>query len=70
MLDDRLLFEKLKRMPEPLRAEALQYIETLIQRYEASKGPRKRPRFGSASGYYRTTDDFDAPLDDFRDYME
>ncbi len=29
-----------------------------------------RPRFGSAAGLISTTEDFDAPLDDFREYME
>lgn len=31
-----------------------------------AKAPRK---FGSARGMIRMADDFDAPLDDFRDYM-
>ena len=31
---------------------------------------RKRPRhFGSAKGLIQMSDDFDAPLDDFREYM-
>ncbi len=33
--------------------------------------PRKQERqFGSARGLIETADDFDAPLDDFREYME
>ncbi len=28
-----------------------------------------RPRFGSAEGQVWMSDDFDAPLDDFKDYM-
>jgi len=31
-----------------------------------ARAPR---RFGSAKGEVRMADDFDAPLDDFRDYM-
>ena len=30
---------------------------------------RATPQFGSASGKIKMADDFDAPLDDFRDYM-
>jgi antitoxin (DNA-binding transcriptional repressor) of toxin-antitoxin stability system len=30
---------------------------------------RPRPRFGSARGQIFMADDFDAPLDDFREYM-
>jgi prevent-host-death family protein len=31
---------------------------------------RGKPRFGSAKGKVRISDDFDAPLEDFRAYME
>jgi antitoxin (DNA-binding transcriptional repressor) of toxin-antitoxin stability system len=31
---------------------------------------KPRPRFGSAKGLLTVPDDFDAPLDDFRDYVE
>jgi prevent-host-death family protein len=30
---------------------------------------RRRPRYGSAQGQIWMSDDFDAPLDDFADYM-
>ena len=29
-----------------------------------------RPRFGSAAGLVSMADDFDAPLEDFREYMQ
>ena len=32
-------------------------------------GQRPTPRFGSARGLIKMSDDFDDPLDDFRDYM-
>lgn len=31
---------------------------------------KPRPRFGSAKGLLTVPDDFDSPLDDFRDYVE
>jgi prevent-host-death family protein len=31
--------------------------------------PQGRPKFGSAAGLIVMADDFDAPLEDFRDYM-
>ena len=31
--------------------------------------PANRPQFGSAHGLIVMADDFDAPLDDFREYM-
>jgi hypothetical protein len=30
----------------------------------------RQPVFGSAKGMIRMADDFDAPIDDFREYME
>ena len=32
--------------------------------------PTGRPQLGSAKGLIEIPDDFDAPLDDFREYME
>lgn len=29
-----------------------------------------KPQFGSAKGMFTMSEDFDAPLDDFREYME
>ncbi len=31
--------------------------------------PRPRPKFGSAKGEFVMADDFDAPLEDFKEYM-
>ena len=31
--------------------------------------PKPRPQFGSARGLIRMREDFDAPLDDFKDYV-
>jgi len=35
----------------------------------AKEAPKKVPVFGSAKGKYRMAEDFDAPLEDFKDYM-
>jgi len=35
----------------------------------ANTEPRKTPVFGCSKGQYRMADDFDAPLEDFKDYM-
>jgi len=32
--------------------------------------PKPKPTFGSAKGMVRMSADFDAPIEDFRDYME
>jgi len=35
----------------------------------AKNEPQKVPVFGCAKGKYHMADDFDAPLEDFKDYM-
>jgi hypothetical protein len=35
----------------------------------AKPEPQKVPVFGCAKGKYRMAEDFDAPLEDFKDYM-
>jgi len=35
----------------------------------AITGEKKKRRFGSAKGLIKMSDDFDEPLDDFKDYM-
>ena len=35
----------------------------------AKQEPQKVPVFGCAKGRFKMADDFDAPLEDFKDYM-
>ena len=37
---------------------------------EPQKSAKPRRRFGSGKGIFRMAPDFDAPLDDFKEYME
>jgi prevent-host-death family protein len=57
--------------------EAMAGNEVLITKEErplarlvpASEAPRKSRTFGSAKGLIKIADDFDEPLEDFREYM-
>lgn len=55
--------------------------ETVLIEKEADQGAqvvqlvavashKPKPQFGSARGLIKTADDFNAPLDDFREYMK
>ena len=65
-----------ERLPE-LIEEAMAGNEVLITQEErplvrlvpAPEAPRKRRTFGSAKGLIKIADDFDEPLEDFREYM-
>ena len=53
-------------LPAELRHTKLKVTATL----EPVSTPAPRPRFGCLAGKIWMSPDFDAPLDDFKDYME
>jgi len=68
MTQAELVFEHLKQLPEPLLAEVMDFVQFLEQKQaRAEKHPPRQP--GSAKGQIWIAEDFDAPLDDFRDYQ-
>jgi prevent-host-death family protein len=70
------LVEAQNRLPELIEAVAQgeDVVITRDDRPVAKLVPvhqtKPRPRFGSAKGLITMSDDFDAPMDDFREYME
>lgn len=69
MLNDQQILDQLKAMPEPIKAEVLHYMDYLLNKHKQQVSQKKRPQFGYAKGDYKTSDDFDEPLEDFQDYM-
>jgi hypothetical protein len=62
------IYTKLETLPANLKQEVSDFIDFLIQK----STPKKKkivPRFGSAKGKIKMASDFDAPLDDFKEYM-
>lgn len=69
-MEDKVILEKISALPEAMKIEALHYIEYLAMKYNNEKNiSEKKPKFGSAVGKYEITDDFDEPLEDFKQYM-
>ncbi|HRN37832.1 MAG TPA: DUF2281 domain-containing protein [Flavobacteriales bacterium] len=65
------LFVKIESLPTELRKELIDFLEFLLQRNKPRKeGPRRGGVPGLAKGRIVIADDFDAPLDDFKPYME
>ena len=62
------LYTKIIELPEDIKKEVSDFIDFLLSR-EKKKKKAKRPVFGCAAGQIRMSDDFDAPLGDFNDYM-
>ena len=72
MLETSIL-ENLEKLPEALKQEVLHYTEFLVEKYGLEKleaeTPKKKREAGILKGKIWMSDDFDEPLEDFKDYM-
>lgn len=70
-MTDFEIYNKLTLLPDDLKKEAKDFIEFLIAKKEEEKEveetKEKRP-LGLAKGLIHMSDDFDEPLDDFKEY--
>ncbi|MGL5066149.1 MAG: type II toxin-antitoxin system VapB family antitoxin [Microcoleus sp.] len=74
MLETTIL-ETLVKLPDALKQEVLHYVEFLAAKYAnevAVNPPQKKRQAGMMKGTFvlPLADDFDAPLEDFQEYME
>jgi Protein of unknown function (DUF2281) len=67
------LINTLETLPETLQQEVLHYAEFLVAKYKQVGSqetlPVKRRKAGTMEGLIIMSDDFDAPLEDLKDYM-
>lgn len=71
------LQEKFAQLPDALQQEALDFVEFLIHKYQAQdarsansgSSSENRGGYGSWKGKIALSEDFDAPLDDMKEYM-
>jgi hypothetical protein len=62
------LHDKVEALPLNLRKEVMLFIDFLIEK--SGKNAQKTQRtFGSAKGKIHISEDFDEPLEDFKEYM-
>ncbi len=66
-MDTLTLVQKIQELPPDLQSQVADFVDSLR---EKKAQPEKRPVFGSAKGMFILAPDFDAPLDDFKEYME
>jgi hypothetical protein len=62
------VYQHLKQLPESVAAEVFDFVQFLEHKQTVAntRVPREP---GSAKGLIWIADDFDAPLDDFKDYQ-
>ena len=68
MTSDFNLYTKIEILPENLKKQVADYIDLLLKKY-SKPNTTIEAGFGSAKGKIKMADDFDAPLDEFKDYM-
>lgn len=67
-MSDTQLFTEISSLPANLRQEVSDFVAFLKYRKKKKKVVKKR-QFGYAKGFFEMTEDFDKPLDDFKEYM-
>lgn len=71
-MDNISLYTKLATLPDNIKLEVSEFIDTLVIKAKKEKKAVKlaQPKFGSAKGMFKMRNDFDEPLDDFKEYMQ
>lgn len=68
MTHAELVYQHLKHLPESVAAEVLDFVQFLERKQKGADTSQPRQP-GSARGQVWMAEDFDAPLDDFKDYQ-
>ncbi|MCB0758458.1 MAG: DUF2281 domain-containing protein [Flavobacteriales bacterium] len=63
------LFVKIESLPSELKKEVEEFIEAILKRRRIRSPKKKVLPFGKYKGMIKMSEDFDAPLDDFKEYM-
>lgn len=66
------LLQQIGHLPASQQQILLDFAEYLVKKYTTTKSPKKKKRqAGTLKGFLvYMADDFNAPLEDFKDYME
>lgn len=68
MTIDSKLVAELNALPKDMKEEVLLFIEFLKQKKKKATEIKER-KFGYAKGFFEMKDNFDEPLEDFKEYM-
>lgn len=66
---DIQIYNKFYFLKPSLKKEVSDFIDYLLSK-QKKDNKLKKPQFGCAQGRFRMAADFDAPLEDFKEYME
>lgn len=67
-MNNSTLYHKINSLPENLKLEVQDFVDFLLAKSEKDIGKKARI-FGCMKGKIKMAEDFDAPLEDFKEYM-
>ncbi|PIW47810.1 hypothetical protein COW20_11595 [bacterium (Candidatus Blackallbacteria) CG13_big_fil_rev_8_21_14_2_50_49_14] len=71
MIQDKQLLDEFHALPPDKQAEVIDFIGYLRSKTLRSTNQQaSRGSYGSLKGTFQMAEDFNEPLEDFRDYME
>jgi hypothetical protein len=62
------LYAQISSLPSDLKKEVSDFVAFLKQKSKAGKKIKER-QFGYSKDFFKVADDFDEPLEDFKEYM-
>lgn len=68
-MDSAQLYNDIETLPENLKEEVKDFVESLKRKVQKQEPEKKKREYGYAKGAFIMSDDFDEPLEDFKDYM-
>jgi hypothetical protein len=66
-MSDFQLFSQISTLPSELKKGVSDFVAFLKQKSKTGKKIKER-QFGYSKGFFKIADDFDEPLEDFKDY--
>ena len=69
MIEEKTILARIQQLPDQLKREVFDYIEFLQKKYSRQSGKPKKRKPGMSTGKYKLAPDFDAPLEDFKEYV-
>ena len=76
MFNNEDLLHKVESLPEESRKEVENFVDFVLHKQKYQQPLLEEPKSsyelfkGSMKGFFKVSDDFNEPLDDFKEYME
>ena len=72
-MKDTIILNKIAMLPESMKDELEKILDDLLERSKEEKQTvelkKKHPKAGFLKGTFKMSDDFDEPLEGFKEYM-